>query len=498
MKHTLTIIMLTITPATTTTAQPHTAPTTTTITAHQPATITDDTPDDTITADTAPTTLAQCRALALAHNRTLATARLKLQQATHDMKSYKANHYPQINLMATDFYSTAQGHITIDGGQLPIYKYSPAHNQHIPDITLHPDGTYTLNQYADFPPQQIDWKLKNIFTGGISLTEPLYAGGKITAAYKMSKLGIQIATDNIRLTEEETILHTDEAYYTLLHTQELRKVAQAYKTLLDELMKNIQAAQHHGMRTHNDAMKVQVKLNEATLAIQKADNAHQLATMHLCHIIGLPLNTPIQATTPPDQDHTTTLTNTTTPLTITTRPEHAILQHKTELTRHNIHLTQSDHLPHIALAATYTYTNGAELAGKPLLDNASLTAGITLTMPLDLFGTTTNKTRSARAAHQIAQLEQQDLTEQMQLELQQNINLANEAQTELNLAHTALTQAQENLRLSRQQYDLGLETLSDHLEAQAQWQQCSANLANARCQLNLAHTRLLKAAGQLR
>ena len=43
----------------------------------------------------------------------------------------------------------------------------------------------------------------------------------------------------------------------------------------------------------------------------------------------------------------------------------------------------------------------------------------------------------------------------------------------------------------------GLETLSDHLETQALWQQSSANLVNARCQLQLARTKLLKASGQL-
>ena len=62
----------------------------------------------------------------------------------------------------------------------------------------------------------------------------------------------------------------------------------------------------------------------------------------------------------------------------------------------------------------------------------------------------------------------------------------------------ALEQAAENMRLSKQQYEVGFEPLSDYLETQASWQQCSANLVNARCQMQLAQVRLLKAAGNLR
>ena len=58
----------------------------------------------------------------------------------------------------------------------------------------------------------------------------------------------------------------------VVRAKELGKVAQSYKALLDELMKNVEGAFRHGMKTRNDVMKVQVKLNEATLSIQKANN----------------------------------------------------------------------------------------------------------------------------------------------------------------------------------------------------------------------------------
>lgn len=437
-------------------------------------------------------TLDECVNKALEHNKSLSSAKLKLDQTRFDMKSYKANFYPQFNLMALDFYTTAKGDFTIEGGHLPIYNYVEEAGKFVPNVTMNEDGSYTLNQYADFPSQTMKWKLKNMFVGSISVMEPLYAGGKISTAYEMSKLGVNMATENIRLTESEVIVKTHEAYYQAVKAKELGDVARSYKTLLDELKKNVEGAFRHGMSTRNDIMKVQVKQNEAELSIQKADNGYQLAKMNLCHIIGLPLNSEVEV------GQTDMSANASIPMDMGVRPEHAILDNKTELARQQVKLTKSDYLPNVAVGATYSYANGGELAGKKLIDNGSASVGVVVKMPLDFFGGGANKVRSAKAAYQIAQMEQQDLDEQMQLEWAQCKNLFDEAQTEVRLCQTALEQAAENMRLSKQQYEVGFEPLSDYLETQASWQQCSANLVNARCQMQLAQVRLLKAAGKLR
>ena len=65
-------------------------------------------------------TLDECVNKALEYNKSLSSAKLKLDQTRFDMKSYKANFYPQFNLMALEFYTTATGDFTIEGGHLPI------------------------------------------------------------------------------------------------------------------------------------------------------------------------------------------------------------------------------------------------------------------------------------------------------------------------------------------------------------------------------------------
>ena len=57
--------------------------------------------------------------------------------------------------------------------------------------------------------------------------------------------------------------------------------------------------------------------------------------------------------------------------------------------------------------------------------------------------------------------------------------------------------SEENRRVSKSQYEVGLETLSDHLEAQALWQQAYETKVDAHFQLYLNYVAYLKATGTL-
>jgi outer membrane protein TolC len=55
--------------------------------------------------------------------------------------------------------------------------------------------------------------------------------------------------------------------------------------------------------------------------------------------------------------------------------------------------------------------------------------------------------------------------------------------------------ADENLRTGAREYELGLESLVNYMEAQTMWQQAYADKIDARCRLFLAGTAYRKAAG---
>ena len=113
------------------------------------------------------------------------------------------------------------------------------------------------------------------------------------------------------------------------------------------------------------------------------------------------------------------------------------------------------------------------------------------------FGERTNKVKSAKAKLEQISLEHENAREKMLLELIQAANNLDEARLETELSDRSLEQAEENMKVSGKQYEVGLETLSDYLEAQMLWQQAYQTRVDAHFQLYVNYIAYLKAAGQL-
>ena len=120
-----------------------------------------------------------------------------------------------------------------------------------------------------------------------------------------------------------------------------------------------------------------------------------------------------------------------------------------------------------------------------------------MSLPLFHFGERSNKVRAAKAKLEQTLLEKENLNEQMLLELTQAAHNLDEAKMECQIADRSLEQAEENRKVSHSQYTVGLESLSDHLEAQALWQQAYETQVNAHYQLYLSYVKYKKAAGTL-
>lgn len=319
-------------------------------------------------------------------------------------------------------------------------------------------------------------------------------GGKIRAAYKMSLLGKEMAQLSETLTASEVIVKTDQAYAQVIKAKEMKKVADKYNAVLVELKKNVESAYKHGLKPQNDVLKVQVKLNESELNIRKADNALRLATMNLCHYIGKSLTSDIRtADNFPEvaQDIRLQISD------ISARPEYAILNQQVAIAKQQVKLNRSELLPQIGVKGSYDYIHGLEINDQDLFNKGSFSVLLNVSVPLFHFGERTNKVRAAKAKLEQTRLEQENMNEQMLLELTQAANNLDEAQLESTIAERSLQQAEENMRVSRSQYDVGLETLSDHLEAQALWQQAYETHVDARFRLYLNYVAYLKATGTL-
>lgn len=437
--------------------------------------------------------LDSCLNMALKNNKELQSNQLLAQKYKYEEKAYLANYFPNFKLVGNGAYTNSKGTVTYDGiGTALQQSLAGVVSQLAPAFAQM--GIDLSNLSMQMPDFGIDYKIGLIYQGGVTIEQPIYMGGKVTAGYKMSKIGKEMAELGAQLSEDQVIVSTEEAYSLLVKANELSKVAIKYDSLLSQLISDVQSAERHGLRGHNDVLKVQVKKSESELQVRQAENAIRLAQMNLCHYVGLPLSTEVHVSAE-DMDNTKQLSQMSND--ITTRPEYQILQLKTDLAAQEVKLKRADFLPQVGLMAGWSYQHGLEIADKNFFYKPAYGFMLHVSVPLYHANEAQNRVKSAKIDYERAKLEQEDNNEKMRLELAQATNNLDEAFLELNLTNKNVEQAEDNLKSSTDSFKLGLESLSDHLEAQTLWQQAYAKNIEAKCKLFLANTKYLKACGQL-
>ena len=163
-----------------------------------------------------------------------------------------------------------------------------------------------------------------------------------------------------------------------------------------------------------------------------------------------------------------------------------MLSKKVEIAEAKANVEKSAILPEVGAMLSYNYVNGFEVAEEKLFKDADFTAIVKVKVPLFNFGKSTNKLRAARSSLEQTRIEQQDVTEKLELEQQRALNILDEAQKELAVANNSLVQAAENMRSSKSLYENGYETLTDYMQSQVMWQQAMAAKVDAEYQLYLA------------
>ena len=443
--------------------------------------------------------LDSCVALALRHNRQIEAARWMVQKQVHTRKALYANYFPNFNLQAVDFYSSAEGQVGMDIASPLSWALADKLQSLAPQLISDNVKQNLVNRWREqLNPlnPDIDFRARNTFYGGISVEQPLYMGGKITAGYRLGQAGERMARLGQTLAREEVIVQVHEAYQLMVKAKELHGVALKYDSLLLRLASDVQKSAEQGMASRNEKLKVQVKKNEAELKLRQAENAIVLARMNLCQLVGLPLITELEVEMSPMEDDDCLCIDR--EATAGGRTEARLLDAQVELARQQVKLEQSARLPQLGVALQVGVLDGMEMLDQRLFrSKVTASAMVSLKVPLYHAGEVHHKVQAAKAEWQRQRVERQNLMEKMDLELMQQAQLLEEAQLEYRLRQRHLEQCAENLRVSRKSYDVGLEPLSDLLAAQLLWQQAYADKAEAAYQLKSCRVKWLKAAGRL-
>ena len=444
--------------------------------------------------------LDSCVAMALKHNKQIEAAGWLVKKQEYTRKALQANFFPDINMQAVGLYSTASSTATMDIASPIAWAMADRVQNIFPGLIQESTKQQLAHRWTQrLSPLNPDVaiKVKGMVYGNLQLKQPLYMGGRITAGYRMGQIGVQMAHLGQQLTREEVILQVYDAYQLMVKAKELHRVAQKYDSLLLKLSHDVEKSIKHGMASRNEKLKVQVKKNEAELKLMEAENGILLARMNLCQLIGLPLITPMDV----EADEVTGLTGTYVDDAATPygRTEALLLEQQVELARKQVKMEEAARLPEVGLGLQVGMLDGLEFIDQRLFRHKPVaTAMISVKIPIYHAGDVRHKVSAAKADLNRQLVEREEYMEKMELELQQKANLLRETKLELQLRERHLEQCEENLRISRRSYDVGLEPISDLLTAQVLWQEAYANRAEVRYKLKSRWMEWCKAAGRLK
>jgi outer membrane protein TolC len=408
--------------------------------------------------------LAECRAMALQYSEDMKRADNQKRQADLDKQIAFTNYLPKL-----------------DGSVMGEYMF--------PDMDM----------------MGVELRMHGSYFAGLTLTQPIYTGGKIVAGNRLAKIGQQVSAEQQRATRMDILVDADHAYWTYLAVLQKVKVLERYSAQMDTLRMQTGTAVEAGMATDNELLRVDTKNTEINYQLQKARNGAELCRLSLCRVIGADYDTTLELTDAPTVEAAPAQLSTD----LTARPELRMLDMQVAAERQKVKLARAELLPTIGLSVGYTYYgniktrtmvetgNGVTVPYTSEFKDGIGLALLSVQIPLFHWGENFKKLSKSRLAVANSLLDRQKNERLMDIEVRRAVLNLGDGYRMVETADKGLRQATENLRVMTDRYQSSLSTLTDLLDAQSQWQQAESNLIEAQTQYRIYETEYRRATGTL-
>ena len=451
-------------------------------------------------------TLDSCRNMALRNNKQLQIASEQQRGASFQRKAARAAYLPSLD--ATGLYVFNQKDISLleSDQMLPTMSFNAQTGSYGYNLVTGPDGVPVMangqpvpSTVAVIPKSAMTFDVQNVFAGAVTLTQPIYMGGKIRAMNEMTRYAEQLATASHNMAAAEVICNVDAAYWQVVSLKAKHRLATSYVNLLDTLNRNVDAMLAEGVATRADKLSVEVKLNEANVDLAKVENGLSLSRMALAQVCGLPLN---EVFTLADEDRDITITQL--PANsynmeevYSRRNELQSLQAAVKIYEAKAKVERSAMLPNLAVMGVYSITNPNLFNGFQKNFNGMFSIGAVLKIPLWHWGGNYNKYRSAKSESVVRRLQLEDAREKVELQVSQASFKAQESIKTYTMTRTNLAKAEENLRQAQLGFNEGVMTADDVMTAQTAWLKANSENIDAQIDVQLCNVYLSKALGTL-
>ena len=339
----------------------------------------------------------------------------------------------------------------------------------------------------------------------VSIDQPIYTGGRLRALNELAVIDHKIAKDKKKLSNEELILQVKQLYWQVVSINQQVLVSENYRSALFELEEKISNFYEAGLVNKTELLETQVASNKATYYLEVAQNSQKIAKRQLAQVIDR-VDTdfvvlddfPSVAATPfLSSDIITAFQQ---------RPELSITQNALLAKDEEYSLIKSEFRPQVGLAAGgYYYRGGGNNIPlqsdvlPPPFENSQFFGAtfLSVSIPIYNWGQKQNKLKVNRLEASQLNWQRKQTEKRISLELENAIYDMQESNINIALTEKSKEQAAENVRITNDNYDNGLITSEEVLEAEALNQQAQLDYIQAKVQHQLSYSSYQKALGQL-
>ena len=421
--------------------------------------------------------LEKCKELAIKNNVKVKNAVLEIKASEETQASVYTKYFPQISASATGIYSFKDLiNYNFSGANLPVY-----------DGNLGNLGAAT--NYAYVPGMKISL-IDKIGDANILITQPVYAGGRISTSNDLAQVGRDVNVDKYNIEKYKACFEVEKYYWQIVSLQGKYKTTEFYDRFLNNLLKDVNSAVNAGLTTKNDALKVSLKLNELHINQLKLNNGISMLKEALCQHIGetfdnnLTLSDTANSVKEPSSFYIDSKNG------VENRFETSMQRNAVKADELQSKLKKGEFLPEFGVGFMYDYFNIMKQGST----NGFLFAS--LNVPISAWWGGSHELEERQIKEEIMKNTQKETSELLALDISKAWKDLDETYKQIQLGEEAVTQAQENFKITESNYKAGTIAISDFLEAQALLEQSQDQLSEFHANYNLAKAKYLQTVGK--
>lgn len=401
-------------------------------------------------------TLDECRTMALRNNVRVRNASNEVEAARQGRKEAFTGYFPNVSASGVG-YNANKGLLNMDMG---------------------PGMGMSL--------------LKNGVMGGVTVTQPVFAGGQIVNGNRLAAVGVEASLVQHEQSENEVRLTVEQYYWSVVTLQEKLVTLRALETQLDSIDRDVRAAVEAGVTTRNDLLQVRLRRNDVESSRINLENNLSVCRRMLAQYIGADTDTVcVESRISPDEmpdfphdlyrDPESSLPSTT---------GYRLLESDVKANRLQRRMAVGKNLPQVAVGAGYMYDN--------LMDRSHPFAigFVSVSVPLSGWWGGSHAIKKQKLQVTNAENRLSDTSELLVIGMRKAWNDLQDAYKQMRLARSAIEQSEENLRLNADYYRAGTTTMSDLLEAQTMYRQSRDRYVDAFAQFRTRTVEYLQATGR--